>query len=395
MNFFANINSNNIAIDIGMGGIVLRESDRLNPQRRFGGLITLGSPNRGGAVINAMQNGEVQSLFQEGCTEMSQASGVILLAIAVDMPYTNNLLFFTLQSVFAVAGATLVTFQNLICHGLYDDILRYSLPTAAAPQTATDLAEGSNIINMLNDPNLNNTPTFKIGVYGVENSPVHMRVASSLKNRPFVHPLDQANTDEELVRTFHNVNDVLNILGIAFAAIAIVQAVNSLWNWPLLFSAAINAWASYECSDAARWIAQSESKWHQLIGAGGFYTETRVFRSLTSVCQLQLDDAIGLYEQQLLSRAQLALIQQQLMFDPNCFENAVYPIYIPINNESDGLFHAGTEQIPNDPLSTDHVVNLRVEEVNHQEFFNHRNMTQLFRDIFEGRTTANRFFMLQ
>ena len=91
MNFSANSNSNNIAIGQSMGGIVLRESDRLNPRRRFGGLITLGSPNRGGAVINAMQNGQVESLFQEGCTEMSQAVGVSLFAFAVHMPYTSNI----------------------------------------------------------------------------------------------------------------------------------------------------------------------------------------------------------------------------------------------------------------------------------------------------------------
>jgi hypothetical protein len=65
----------------------------------------------------------------------------------------------------------------------------------------------------------------------------------------------------------------------------------------------------------------------------------------------------------------------------------VSTVSFPINNESDGLFNAGTQRIPTDPFDQSHVVNLRVDGVNHREFYNHRNMTQLFNDIFSGRTT--------
>jgi hypothetical protein len=68
-------------------------------------------------------------------------------------------------------------------------------------------------------------------------------------------------------------------------------------------------------------------------------------------------------------------------------------ILFPINNQSDGLFNAGAARIPEDPNRVDHVVNLEVKKANHQELLNHRNMTQMLKDIFHGNTPANPFFI--
>ncbi|MDZ7880438.1 MAG: hypothetical protein U5L45_22365 [Saprospiraceae bacterium] len=380
-----------IAIGQSMGGIVARELDRQQPNVNYGGIITLGSPNRGGVILNALQNGTIQGELNEGCREMGDAIGSSLIAIAVDMPFTNNPVFFTLQGVFAWAGGIIIGFRNRLCDELIN-VVNANLPTNDSPQTVADLSEGSNIIDLLNNTN---TPSFKIGVFGVENSPVHMRVLGSLQNDPFAQQLDVSNTDEEMVNTFNQVIDVFNTLGSVFGTIAIVQAINAIWNWPLLIPAAINAWAAYECYDAVFWLLRSESRWHQVIGAGGFFTERRLMQIWTSACRQQLDEVLSQWERGLISAAQMRLIRQTIISNPTCFENAVVDVLMPINNESDGLFNAGTQRIPNDPFDERHVVNERVDGVNHREFYNHFNMTAKFREIFNGNTLANPFFITQ
>jgi pimeloyl-ACP methyl ester carboxylesterase len=391
--FSRNSNSQGIAIGQSMGGIVARESDRQHPNVNYGGIITLGSPNRGGAILNGLQTGTVQAELYSGCKEMADAAGASTIAVGLNIPSSSNLVVGIIlglfQQAFISTGASVVAFQNLLCTELIDNI-NLNIPTRTVPRTATDLSEGSGILATLNSTN---TPSFKIGVFGVENSPVHMRVLSSLRNPSFLMQPDVTN-DEELVQTFHKVRDILNSLGSGFATIAVVQAINAIWNWPLLISAAVNAWASYECFDAVFWLNRSESKWHQLIGAGGFYTEQRGFRWLTSTCQQQINDAFDLYEQRQMSQQQWSLIHQMIYSDPTCFETVVSTVSFPINNESDGLFNAGTQRIPTDPFDPSHVINLQVDGVNHREFYNHSSMTQRFQQIFRGETEANRFFRL-
>jgi hypothetical protein len=392
-NFTGILPSNqSIAIGQSMGGIVAREIDRQHPNVNYGGIITLGAPNRGGAILNALQTGTVQAELYDGCQEISQAVGASTIAVGVNIPSASNTIvnavLFFFQNVFVIVGTTVVGFQNFICTEMIDNI-NLHIPTATVPQTAADLSEGSGIIATLNSTN---TPSFKIGVFGVENSPVHMRVLSSLRAPSFNQPIDESD-DTELVNTFHQVRDILNTLGSGFATIAIVQAINAIWNWPLLISAAVNAWASYECFDAVVWINRSESKWHQLIGAGGFYTEQRGFRWLTSTCQQQINDAFDLYEQRQMTQQQWSLIHQMIYSDPTCFETVVSTVTFPINNQSDGLFNAGTQRIPTDPFNSRHVVNEQVDGVNHREFYNHTNMTAKFREIFRGETLADPFFI--
>jgi hypothetical protein len=169
-----------------------------------------------------------------------------------------------------------------------------------------------------------------------------------------------------------------------------VYSVNALWNWSSLRLAVICAWAAYEWDELRRWLCQSESRWHALIGAGGFYTERTNFRFFS--CTSALDDAYDLYDRRRITAAQLRLIETRLYADPNCFTTAQTSIQYAINNQSDGLFNAGVTRIPEDPNDRQHVVNLPVERANHQELVNHRNMTIRFKEIFSGQTGAHPFF---
>jgi hypothetical protein len=376
-------NAQNIAIGQSMGGVVLRELDRQLPSQNYGGLITLGSPNRGGALLNALNAGTVQAELNDGCNHVAGAVGSGLVVASV-VPSVVSSLFFGV-------GSTVAIFRGKICDEIIGS-LNNKLPATIAPQTATDLSENSGIITALNS---SNTPTFKIGVFGVENSPVHMRVLSSLKNDPSQNALSTSsatdNSDQEFVDLFNTVNDVVATGETIFIVASISLSIGAIWFWPLLYPAAICAWAAYEWGALRRWMDQSESKWHAVIGAGGFFEDLVNVRQFA--CNDALQEAIDLYEGRQITLAQLRLIQRRLTADPNCFAIVPTPISFPINNQSDGLFNAGTQRIPTDPNSNTHVVNLPVLSVNHREFFNHSNMTTVFTQIFAGTSSADRFFI--
>jgi pimeloyl-ACP methyl ester carboxylesterase len=378
-------NSQNIAVAHSMGGLVWRELDRQSPGQKAGGIITLGTPNRGGAMLNALRAGTVQAELQDGCNKIGGAIGSSLIALNVSGVGGGLAMG---------AGSALVIFKNRLCSEVIST-LNTGLPTnTVAQQAAADMSEGSAMINGLTN---SNTPTFKIGVFGVENSPVHVRLFSSFRNSPSAQPiattLAASNTDEELVDIFNTVNDVVATAENVFIVAAIAFSAAAWWNWAALFPAVVCAWAAWEWSDLRRWLAQSESKWHAIIGAGGFFTETVNTRVFT--CNAALDDIFDLWESRQITGAQMRLMRANLFASPNCFTVMPVQINFPINNQSDGLFNAGTAQIPRDPNSVDHVDNQPVEGANHQELLNHFNMTAKFRAIFAGNTAANRFFITQ
>jgi hypothetical protein len=376
-----------------MGGIVLRELDRQLPTQNFGSIITLGSPNRGGALLNALTAGTIQAELNDGCNHVAGAigSGMVVVGTMAALgpqiiPGLGELTFMT--------GSAIAIFRGKICDEIINSV-NATLPTTTAPQTVADLSESTqNNPNALLDVlNNSNTPTFKIGVFGVENSPVHMRLLSSLKpqNAPFNKSLNVSNTDQELVDLFNVVNDVVTTGEVVFIVGAALLSIGAIWNWPLLIPAAICAWAAYEWGGLRRWLDQSESKWHAVIGAGGFFSELvnrRVF-----ICDDALNNVFDLYENRQITLAQLRLFQQRLNADPNCFTIMPQSVSFPINNQSDGLFNAGTQRIPLDPNSGTHVVNRQVNGVNHREFFNHPSMTQEFTTIFAGNSGADPFFI--
>jgi hypothetical protein len=371
----------NIAIGQSMGGIVLRELDRQLPNQNYGGIITLGSPNRGGLLLNGLTNGRVQAELNNGCNHIVGALGSGFAAASI----------LTLNPTGFLIGTPVSIFRGKICDEVINS-LNSQLPTANAPITVADLSVNSGVLTTLNG---SNTPTFKIGVFGIENSPVHMRVLSSLKNDP--SQIGQStsaatdNSDQEFVDLFNTVNDLVASTEAVFSVAAITLSISAIWCWPLLFPAALCAWAAYDWGALRRWLNQSESRWHALIGAGGFFQETVNVRQFT--CNSALDDAYDLYDTRRITLAQLRLIEQRLNANPNCFAFVPQTISFPINNESDGLFNSGTQRIPLDPNNSFHVVNLPVLGVNHREFFNHSNMTTVFTQIFSGLTPADIFFI--
>jgi hypothetical protein len=189
------------------------------------------------------------------------------------------------------------------------------------------------------------------------------------------------------------VQSVLGVIEVAFFTIANVcfYAAILTWNFVLLITGVACLWAAYEVSDTSRFLSGSETRWNALIGAGGFFTEI-VNRRVFS-CGRDLNTLFHVFARGQITSEDMQSMRANLFADPNCYQVIATPVLFPINNQSDGLFHAGAARIPEDPNSIDHVVNLEVEHANHQELVNHSNMTVLFEAIFAGRTKANLFFV--
>ncbi|MCX8481898.1 MAG: hypothetical protein ORN58_08270, partial [Sediminibacterium sp.] len=69
--------------------------------------------------------------------------------------------------------------------------------------------------------------------------------------------------------------------------------------------------------------------------------------------------------------------------DPYSYQEVLTDVRLPINYQSDGLFNAGSQRLPYD-ASNLNVVNVKVEGVNHAEFYNHPNVTNFFYNTFRG-----------
>ncbi|MCX8481008.1 MAG: hypothetical protein ORN58_03725, partial [Sediminibacterium sp.] len=272
-------NNQNIAIGQSMGGLLVRGIDNVAPNTKFGGLITMGTPNKGGTIFNNNMQA-AKDILNNGANE--------ILDIGVTavhwVPVFGWFIFFN-------GYANLLRTDILSCA---NNILESEINQKVPISLRQNLQENSTIIQNLNN---NNSSTFKIGVYGVENSPVHWRLLSNyLYNNPWNMNLNQVND----VRVVNDVNNIRT---------EIVSWRNSLgswycdwWAWViaspvcLYIELALNSVRS-EMQDLINWTDNSEAQWHQVIGAGGFYTEKRYITSLKPEYQQAINDLYDLLYQ--------------------------------------------------------------------------------------------------
>ena len=431
MNYYKN--SQNIAIGQSMGGVVLSEVDRINTNTYFGGFITMGSPNNGGAILNDLKNGSdipdlikgitfnnfeyksnTYNLIKEGCNLGSKAT-INALAAGANSLTGGNLL---LKKWFVTALPVSNAISSIFCEFILPKIiLEQKSPFKNATQTANDLSVNSAILSNINNTN---TETPKIAIYGHEQSPVHWRV---LGNYFYDYPWDlerDKTSDENLVNLINDINNitaitenVLNAAGVVYSGLAI----SAIW-WCLpciprfVSTAGLNFYAASTCLDFERWISSSEAKWHQIIGAGGYYTQQRNVPQITADCQAQIDAFFDFYDDKY-KNPNLSKINwgnyYNLIQNPSCYSNITTTVYYPINYESDGLFNAGTQRLPEDPSdfeyvfdksgnyifiqkNNSHVVNLKADKVNHAEFLNHPEIRKKLIQIFQGQNNVNNFF---
>ena len=219
-------NSQNLGIGHSMGGLMIRDIDRLTPinVKRFGGYITVATPNYGAPIANSLLDGDVTSAASNACNKLIAGPAAQLFGL----PWTivNNIT------------------NNDICGSFIDDDLIQGLQ--GSPVTNNDLRVGSATIDSINNY-ATNIP--RISIWAEENSPVHWRLISSTISNNDTEWISIAN-DARSVYNSHYANNFA--LAIAHAFIDPVGAA--------LFSYRATEWKK-----GRDWIDDSETIWSSLI----------------------------------------------------------------------------------------------------------------------------------
>lgn len=231
-------NSRNIAIGHSMGGVVIRDVDRLTgTNKRFGGLITVTAPNYGAPIANSILDGSLESAAINACNKIS--AGPIVQSLSLPWNIVGNIT------------------NQILCNYFIDNDLVQNLQ--GNPTINSDLRVGSATINALN---AYNTTTPRICIYAQENSPVHWRMFSSETS-------DNAN-DTEIVSYVNTARNIYN----AYYDYNIAKGIANSWN-PWLSVLYFNRAAQWK--KGRDWIDDSETIWNALIKTSRYETYTYTY----------------------------------------------------------------------------------------------------------------------
>ncbi|MDA9317077.1 hypothetical protein N9Q58_04095 [Polaribacter sp.] len=227
-------NPQNLGIGHSMGGLMLRDADRIttNGTKKFGGYITVTSPNYGAPISNSLINGSVERAAENACNKI--ADGPLAQLLSLPWGIVSNL-------------AT-----NVLCDKFIDNDLVQNLQ--GTPVTNEDLKVGSPTIDAINDYDTN-LP--RISIWAEENSPVHWRMISSTLH----------GNDTQFVNTVNSARGVYNGFYIYNTSLAVVTGVLGFWN-PFAWGAtALYGYRATQWKKGRNWIDDSENIWSSLIKA--------------------------------------------------------------------------------------------------------------------------------
>lgn len=316
-NSFGNpYNTNNLGIGHSMGGLMLRQADRITSgsNKRFGGYITVASPNYGAPIANSVLDGNIQSAALFACNSLADGP----LAQLFNLPWG---IFANLTTNFA---CLLITNNSSI----------QSL--AGSPTTINDLKVGSQIIQQLKS-HTDNSSIPRISVWAEETSPVHWRMFST----------ELYNNDQDLVDNIGYARGVYNVFYILNLAQAFSTLAVGFYNPYAYFLAAMYTHRSLQWKKGRDWFDDSENIWYGLIKSTVMQLET--YWSYELICEP----------------------------DPNGYYECLYYYwdwvprtrYVSVNTPNDGLLPKHTQVLNNIPAGNIY----RVYGANHLEI---RNMSQ-------------------
>jgi hypothetical protein len=357
--------SSNMGIGHSMGGIVLRQMDYRNPNYYLGGIITVGSPNKGAAIVNSIESGAVDAALNHACSSLASGPGAQL----VFTPWV-------------VRGYTREDFceihKNVILDQLFD---LNSVPSDPGPQ---DLKVGSSAMNTINNFN-SNIP--QIAIWGNEESPVHWRLVSSMLNGNV--------NDQDFVEVARAVEAIYIAFEASNFAAMIVSASYAPVN-PAAFTAAIYfGIASRMWGRGVRWLQTSEDTWLTVIGAAGTQTINYTIPSAVpnSGCEVYYAAYQATFFPWILS--QFISCMQQCATNPGCYQTTNVTQTVTLGNASDGFIPAGSQVMDGLPQSNIYEavgVNHREETNTSQSLPNGQDIMRItFNDIFANRDQGDFF----
>lgn len=225
--------STNLGIGHSMGGLIIREIDRTTTagNKRFGGFITVATPNKGAYIANSVNNGNANNFLSHACNQ--------LLAGPSATNWVNSLF----------GGLTPEDFCDITDSALLDDFI--------SGTTASSIAEDSADINTLSSFN-HSLP--RITLWGEENSPVHWRLVSTMIEED--PNLTENPTINAILATISQPNDTwfITVAGVAKAVYSVMRAYHiGLGN---ICSIPPMSWFNY-CDNQAAQHYYKASQWNK------------------------------------------------------------------------------------------------------------------------------------
>lgn len=225
--------SDNMGIGHSMGGVMLRDADRRTnaTNRNFGGYITVASPNYGAPIADAIQKGKVAAAARTASLKLTAGPAAQL---------------FGLTKWRVVAGLSLNVLSAIFLkNGFIEKYVK-------APQSLTDLKEGSSALNRINNHN-SNLP--RISIWAQENSPVHWRIISSARH----------GNDHEFPRLARNVRGVYNGFYKYNIGRTIISGILGIFNPGSWAKAVLHGYRAAQWKKGRNWLDDSENIWSGLI----------------------------------------------------------------------------------------------------------------------------------
>ena len=333
-------NSQNLGIGHSMGGLMLRDADRItaNGTKKFGGYITVTSPNYGAPISNSLIDGSVENAAENACNKL--ADGPLSQVFNLPWGIVSNLS------------------TNTLCRKFIDNDLVQNLQ--GTPVTNQDLKVGSPTIDAINDYETN-LP--RISIWAEENSPVHWRMISSSLH----------GNDTQFVNTVNTVRGVYNGFYVYNNSLAVVNVVFGFWNPFSWASTVLFVYRATQWKKGRNWIDDSENIWSSLIKTTR--REPQTYWAYTwEPCPYPPGIEIA-----------KRLVKQDPDIDCGEWKWVQHTRYISVNYPSDGLLPQYTQELQGIPFGNRYKVN----GANHLEV---RNMTTDGNNVDETAIEFRRIF---
>jgi hypothetical protein len=289
----------------------MRQIDQNNvgTNQRFGGIITVGSPNNGAFIANALLDGTVDEAVADACARMG-AGPISQFGDASALRIGGSIIAISLCN----------DFREIVDNFFADNSL-----------TVEEISADSDFINFLNTAG-GNVPV--INIWGNEQSPVHWRLWSSI--------LSNNNNDQTLV----TVAALVKSAYITFVAInsagAVLGGILGIFNPTLFIAAAVAAARVVAWSRGLQWLNNSETLWKTLIGS----IRTDIITEIRIITTAQCEFGINQWEEQIdldnlgdpETEALLWAYDEWLAENyENCFQEIEEQRTVYVNEPSDGL----------------------------------------------------------
>ena len=304
------------------GGLVLREEDRVRNQgdQVYNAIVTVGTPNHGAAISNAIITGEAQRELERGCRALAAGPISEITVLPVVHQQMTNFVF---------------------CGVMRNFVIDPLVGRQVDREAARDAAVGSPFLTTLAAA----PPRVPIvSVHGNEERPVHWRLASS-------NATD--NRDDGLFV------GIANEFRIAYGLAAAARLTNGITSFLQAnpFSIIKGAYRTYQATQylrGERWIANSEQTWLDVIRC----EEDRVYETFTVRV---IYEGCRWYETG--SADWVTCINQNCGGNAGCVIEVERQRSVTINDSSDGFVCQGTQVF--DPFDEPNIY--EAEGVNHSD----------------------------